>query len=326
MTKAIKLFFLAVFAVVSLSAGADVVWYDGSKAVSYRCESKVEPVVEIALQMFRSDMQQVTGREATEAKDATIRIYEMDKAGASVISNLKKQGLPVDDVKAKLDAFYVTAQGENILIVGNNGRGCAYGILELSRMAGVSPWIWWGDVKPERKNRLVMKDDFKTLQSPSVEYRGIFINDEDWSLRNWAWKHYDKPADFAMGWKPYLVTENYSAYSTMISLRDGSIAFFHEDCNDNNSTTVYDLLFQRLSIETITSGTYTSTPPFAPPILGDVDGDGMICFGDVTCLIDLVLDRCSVVGHEAADVDGDSMLTIADVVALIDIIIFNHIA
>ena len=56
-------------------------------------------------------------------------------------------------------------------------------------MAGVSPWVWWGDVIPEKKNRLTVADDFKTMQAPSVEYRGIFINDEDWSLRNWAWKH-----------------------------------------------------------------------------------------------------------------------------------------
>ena len=163
MTNSIKSLFLAIFSAVSLSAGADVVWYDGSNAVSYRCESKVDPVVEIALQMFRSDMQQVTGKNATEAKDATIRIYEIDKVGTSVVNKLKKQGVPTDDVQAKLDAFFVSAYGENIMVVGNNGRGCAYGILELSRMAGVSPWIWWGDVVPEKKDRLVMKDDFKTL-------------------------------------------------------------------------------------------------------------------------------------------------------------------
>ena len=206
MTNKLKIigFWLLTFGFWPSMAQADVTWYDGSKAVSYRCESKVEPVVEIALQMFRSDMQQVTGRDAMEAKDAVIRIYELDKAGASVISKLKKQGVPVADVQAKLDAFYVAAQGNNILVVGNNGRGCAYGILELSRMAGVSPWVWWGDVVPEKKDRLVMKDDFKTLQSPSVEYRGIFINDEDWSLRNWAWKHYEKTDQFgAMGPKTY---------------------------------------------------------------------------------------------------------------------------
>ena len=67
---------------------------------------------------------------------------------------------------------------------------------------------------------------------------------------------YDSPADFSWGWNCYQVTDNYSAYSTMIALHNGTIAFFHEDCNDNNSTSAYDLLFQRLSINKITGGRY----------------------------------------------------------------------
>ena len=70
---------------------------------------------------------------------------------------------------------------------------------------------------------------------------------------------YDQPADFAWGWQRCQVTENYSAYSTMVSLTDGRIAFFHEDCNDNQgSTSAYDLIFQKLSIRTITGGRYTA--------------------------------------------------------------------
>lgn len=67
---------------------------------------------------------------------------------------------------------------------------------------------------------------------------------------------YDEPLDFSWGWKCYQVTGNYSAYSTMILLHDGDIAFLHEDCNDNPGTTAYDLLFERLSIATITDGRY----------------------------------------------------------------------
>ncbi len=69
---------------------------------------------------------------------------------------------------------------------------------------------------------------------------------------------YDEPADFSMGWNCYQVTENYSAYSTMVATTSGEIAFFHEDCNDNPSTTAYDLLFQRFSIKKITDGRYTA--------------------------------------------------------------------
>ena len=189
---------------VSLWAGAaEVTWFDGSRPVSYAVQGKSAPVVEIALQMFRSDMQQVTGREAVSTKDAVIQIYELDQ-NAGAASKLQKQGVPVADVKGRHDAFWLGVRGGKILVVGSNGRGCAYGLLELSRMAGVSPWVWWGDVVPERKSRLVIDDAFESLQSPSVAYRGIFINDEDWSLRNWAWKHYEKTEQFgAMGPKTY---------------------------------------------------------------------------------------------------------------------------
>ena len=67
---------------------------------------------------------------------------------------------------------------------------------------------------------------------------------------------YDEPSDFSRGWTCYQVTGNYSAYSSMTALNDGSIAFFHEDCNDNPSTSAYDLIFQKLSIRTITGGQY----------------------------------------------------------------------
>ena len=137
---------------------------------------------------------------------------------------------------------------------------------------------------------------------------------------------YDKPTDFSRGWEHYQVTGNYSAYSTMISLQDGNIAFYHEDCNDNPGTSAYDLLFQVLSIETITGGKYVSAVPLPPPEPGDVDNDGIVGVADLVFLIDLIIDNCSVEDCVTADIDGDDMISIADVVFLIDILIDNHFA
>ena len=193
----------AFIAAAVVATRAQLVWFDGQQAVSYQVQGKTEPVVEIALQMFRSDMQQVTGLEAVARKDATIQLYELDKNTSAVV-RLQRQGVPVADVRSQMDAFWIGVRGGHILVVGSNGRGCAYGLLELSRMAGVSPWVWWGDVVPERLERLEIDEDYTTLQAPSVQYRGIFINDEDWSLRNWAWKTYEQTSRFgAMGPKTY---------------------------------------------------------------------------------------------------------------------------
>ena len=115
--------------------------------------------------MFCDDMEQVTGLRPVSSKEASIRIV---------------QG------KGKDDGFQLSVKNGQILVEGHNGRGTAYGLLELSRMAGVSPWIWWGDVVPEHRSRLVFDESTKIEQTPSVAYRGIFINDEDWSLRRWS--------------------------------------------------------------------------------------------------------------------------------------------
>ena len=76
------------------------------------------------------------------------------------------------------------------------------------------------------------------------------------------WGDFDEPVDFSQGWECYQVTEEYSAYSTMIATQSEDIAFFHEDCNDNNSTSAYDLLFQLLSIKTITGGRYVGSEKY----------------------------------------------------------------
>ena len=184
---------------------ADVVWFDGSKAVTYSLPKKTEPVVTTAIDMFEEDMEAVTGRKATAAseKTAAIRVVELDKASASVRKQLEGNGVPVSELEGKTDGFSISVIGKQITVVGTNGRGTAYGILEMSRMAGVNPWVWWGDVKPEKRSRLTLDSGFKTLQGASVEFRGIFLNDEDWSLRPWSYSTYDK-ADFGtIGPKTY---------------------------------------------------------------------------------------------------------------------------
>ena len=176
----------------------DFIWFDGKEAVRCYVPKNVDPVVKIAAEMFSADMQAVTGMKAMAAKqekDAVIKIVELDKASSATKSALRKQGIPVDEVSQKIDGFHISIKGNQIVVIGANGRGAAYGLLELSRKAGVSPWVWWGDVVPEKKQRLVIDDGFATLQGASVEYRGIFINDEDWSLRPWSYGNFEK-ADF----------------------------------------------------------------------------------------------------------------------------------
>ena len=185
MKKILLLLVLVLALCVMGVQAAEIVWFDGQQPITYCVSKKVEPVVKVALELWKSDMQQVTGLEPV-----------MINASKSKIILRQSRKLPED-------GFRISVKNGQIIIEGSNGRGMAYGLLELSRMAGVSPWVWWGDVVPEKKARLTMDEDFVTEQSPSVAYRGIFLNDEDWSLRPWSYLNYEPGDKGHIGPKTY---------------------------------------------------------------------------------------------------------------------------
>ena len=73
-----------------------------------------------------------------------------------------------------------------LIIAGSDRRGAAYALFGLSRSMGVSPWNWWADVPIRKHDAVYVKSGISQQASPSVPYRGIFFNDEDWGLRPWA--------------------------------------------------------------------------------------------------------------------------------------------
>ncbi len=77
-----------------------------------------------------------------------------------------------------------------LFVVGSDPRGAAYGALSISERIGVSPWSWWADVPVSRHDSIYVSADYVSA-GPSIRYRGIFINDEDWGLTPWAAKNYE---------------------------------------------------------------------------------------------------------------------------------------
>lgn len=199
-----SLLFIILLSCFQLARGKDFIWYSNNRPVTYSTPESLPPVVSVALDMFLDDIQQVTGLSAQRVseKDATIRIIQLDQTDIPV-KDLHKWGVPIDKLASKKDAFFITVFKDKLLVIGSDARGTAYGILELSRKAGVSPWVWWGDVTPEKKTRLTLPSNYKTFQSPSVEYRGIFLNDEDWTLQPWSWKHFEPSSPGRIGARTY---------------------------------------------------------------------------------------------------------------------------
>ncbi|WBY06208.1 hypothetical protein PIB19_11160 [Sphingomonas sp. 7/4-4] len=142
-------------------------------------------VVKIAADDLRRDLATVTGKTAGG-----------DQIWAGTIG--KNPAIDRLVVSGKLDAKRLNGAWESfviatierpapgvpraLVIVGSDRRGTAFGIYELSRAIGVSPWHWWADVTPLKLPALHVRPGTHRFGPPSVRYRGIFINDEDWGL------------------------------------------------------------------------------------------------------------------------------------------------
>ncbi|MCR5511526.1 MAG: glycosyl hydrolase 115 family protein [Lachnospiraceae bacterium] len=81
--------------------------------------------------------------------------------------------------------------GTALVIAGSDKRGTIYGLFRISELLGVSPWVWFADVVPVKKDNVILSEDSRFVsKEPSVEYRGIFINDEWPSFGNWTFEHF----------------------------------------------------------------------------------------------------------------------------------------
>ena len=220
---------LMMFAMSSMMAQTadELVWYDGENAVAYSVQTDVDPVVKVALEMFSEDMSAVTGRKAIASKKGKLRIVELDKASKKIIKELSRKNVPLEEIMSSCDGFHISVDDGNVLIVGKNGRGTAYGILEMSRIAGVSPWIWWGDLVPERKSRLAINRNIAVSQGASVEYRGIFINDEDWSIRRWSEKGQKGLIGRDIYKKVFQLLMRLRANAIWPAMHEGTVSFFN---------------------------------------------------------------------------------------------------
>ncbi|MEU6588834.1 glycosyl hydrolase 115 family protein [Streptomyces sp. NPDC046881] len=82
------------------------------------------------------------------------------------------------------------------VVAGSDPRGTIFGAYDVSYGIGVSPWHWWDDVPPARRDHVWVKPGRFTQGSPAVRYRGVFVNDENPALGTWA------PAYFGPGKAP----------------------------------------------------------------------------------------------------------------------------
>ena len=110
----------------------------------------------------------------------------------SIDKLIKQRKLDVSKVRGQWESFVIDVIDGHLVIAGSDKRGTIYGIYEVSQRIGVSPWYWWADVPVQHQDELWWGDGRFVSQEPTVKYRGIFINDEDWGLKPWSSTNYEK--------------------------------------------------------------------------------------------------------------------------------------
>lgn len=187
---------------------------DGTSAL-VQYDPADHPVVAHAATDLSNDLTAVTGIRSQlngqASSPAARQVVLIGTLGRNrIIDNLVKRGrLNVHELRGAWESFLIaTVQNplpgirSALIIVGSDRRGTAYGVYELSEAIGVSPWTWWADVPAQQRKALWLAPGTRHFGSPSVKYRGIFINDEDWGLHPWAARTYE-PETGGIGPKTY---------------------------------------------------------------------------------------------------------------------------
>lgn len=173
-----------------------------SQVATFIYDSLDAEVVAIAVKALKKDIKMITGIEAGIAQAIAPGGYPViigTPGKSSLIDQLVKSGkLSIAEVSGKWETFGISlvpnpVKGveKALVIYGSDARGTAFGVFELSRMIGVSPLVWWADVTPAPRKEIYLAGSKSIYGPPSVKYRGIFINDEDWGMHPWAAKHMD---------------------------------------------------------------------------------------------------------------------------------------
>ena len=180
----LKLFFFFLFSLCVLSSWA----VDLKRCRIVVSEADASLVKKMAA-VLSADIERVT--------DVQPPVVHQQPAGPVVVLATTEQAavmapdVSVSDLQGRWESYRIATRGQRLIIVGSDPRGLAYGVLHVSERIGVSPWYWFADVPVAKKKELDYQEDM-TSKEPSVRYRGIFINDEDWGLKPWAAKTFEK--------------------------------------------------------------------------------------------------------------------------------------
>lgn len=166
------------------------------------------PLVRQVVKAFAEDLRQVSGTApeifADRPKSRSGRVVLAGTLGHNPLIDrlIAQKRIDVTAIRGQWEAAQIDIVDrpfpgvrQALVVVGSDRRGLAFALFDLSRRIGVSPWAWWADVPVQRHASVAVVQRHYRQSPPSVQYRGIFINDEDWGIRPWAAKKMDPEID-----------------------------------------------------------------------------------------------------------------------------------
>ncbi len=162
--------------------------YDGLSLVAESVAGDFEALVGSRPEIVESEPQSGVYIMAGVVDDEMISSLNLDWEIAPSGGSFKSENWERYEIK-------VVSEGDKtkVVVAGADKRGAIYGLFHITQdIFGVSPWIWWGDVKPEPLGSLTATAmELETVSKrPSVNFRGIFMNDENPCLNGFADSHF----------------------------------------------------------------------------------------------------------------------------------------
>lgn len=182
-------FILLLLLVAPRRAGATDFRVERGRAL-LEVDSAEAAVVHTAAGLLQRDWQAVFGTPLAVRQPRGGAKGDLPRIVAATVgtgSALRGCGVSLKGLKTHREAFLLAVNRRGDLVVaGSDAHGTAYGLMELSRLIGVSPWEWWADCTPRALEQFRLSAAYRRLEWPAVDYRGVFINDEDWGFMPWA--------------------------------------------------------------------------------------------------------------------------------------------
>jgi hypothetical protein len=182
------------------ATAGDFTLFDGKTVAAIVADTNSGVPIAKAAELLARDLTAISGRKPKVVTNlpAGVAVLIGRYDSPAIAALLKANAIDTAPIAGKWETYgraLVAAPGNpnrNILVIfGSDTRGTVWGVIDLSREMGVSAWEWWADVKIRKSSRVAVDGALRYSKEPSVKYRGIFLNDEEYGLFPWASKTYD---------------------------------------------------------------------------------------------------------------------------------------